>query len=161
MKISIIYHSESGNTEKVAQFIAKGMISAGDVNVKCMSIDIIDLDYAQESSAFIFGSPTYMASMSWQMKKFIDTESKKLNMEGKMCGVFATANYFGGGAEIAELSMIGQLLVRGVLIYSAGASKGAPYTHVGTVAIKDGNEFEQERAELFGKRFAEKVLELF
>ncbi|MCT4600179.1 MAG: flavodoxin family protein [Marinifilaceae bacterium] len=161
MKISIIYHSESGNTEKVAQFIAKGMISAGDVNVKCMSIDSIDLDYAQESSAFIFGSPTYMASMSWQMKKFIDTESKKLNMEGKMCGVFATANYFGGGAEIAELSMIGQLLVRGVLIYSAGASKGAPYTHVGTVAIKDGNEFEQERAELFGKRFAEKVLELF
>lgn len=161
MKISIIYHSESGNTEKIAHVISKGMCNAGDVDVKCMSIDNIDIDFAKESSAFIFGTPTYMASMSWQMKKFIDTESKQLCMEGKMCGVYATANFFGGGAEIAELSMIGQLLVRGVLMYSAGASKGAPYTHIGTVAIKDGNEFENERAELFGERFAKKALELF
>lgn len=160
MKISIIYHSETGNTAKLADVIANGIKGVGNIEVKCMSISDIDVDFARESSAYIFGTPTYLASFSWQMKKFIDTELKGLNIEGKLCGVFATANYFGGGAEIAELTLIGQLLVRGVMIYSAGASKGAPYTHLGTVAIKEGSAFEKERAELFGKRFGEKTIEI-
>ena len=161
MKISIIYHSESGNTAKVADVIAAVIRNAGEIEVKCMSISDIDVDFAKASSAVIFGTPTYLASFSWQMKKFIDTELKALNVEGKLCGVFATANYFGGGAEVAELTLIGQLLVRGVMIYSAGASKGAPYTHLGAVAIREGSDFEKERAGLFGERFGAKALELF
>ena len=161
MKISIIYHSETGNTAKVADVIAEGIRKAGDIDVKCMSITDIDADFAKASDGFILGTPTYLASFSWQMKKFLDTELKSLNIDGKLCGVFATANYFGGGAEVAELTLIGQLLVRGVLIYSAGASKGAPYTHLGAVAIKEGNDFERERAGLFGERFGEKAIELF
>lgn len=161
MKISIIYHSETGNTAKVADVIAEGVRKAGNIEVKCMSITDIDDDFSKASSAVIIGTPTYLASFSWQMKKFLDTELKSLDIEGKLCGVFATANYFGGGAEVAELTLIGQLLVRGVLIYSAGASKGQPYTHLGAVAKRDGDEFEQERARLFGERFGEKALELF
>ncbi|MGB5990055.1 MAG: flavodoxin family protein [Marinifilaceae bacterium] len=161
MKISIIYHSESGNTAKVADVIADGIRKAGEIEVKCMSIFDIDVEFAKASSAVIIGTPTYLASFSWQMKKFMDTELKSLNVEGKLCGVFATANYFGGGAEVAELTLIGQLLVRGVLIYSAGASMGAPYTHLGAVAIREGSDFENERAGLFGERFGAKALELF
>ncbi len=161
MKFSIIYHSESGNTEKVANIIAEGVRNAGDVEVKCMNINDIDTEFAKQSSALLFGTPTYLATFSWQMKKFIDTELKALDIEGKLCGVFATANFFGGGADIAELSLIGQLLVRGVLAYSVGASKGQPYTHIGAVTRKDGDEFEKERAMLYGQRFAEKALELF
>jgi len=161
MKISIIYHSESGNTAKVADVIADGIRKSGEIEVKCMSIFDIDVEFAKASSAVIIGTPTYLASFSWQMKKFMDTELKSLNVEGKLCGVFATANYFGGGAEVAELTLIGQLLVRGVLIYSAGASMGAPYTHLGAVAIREGSDFENERAGLFGERFGAKALELF
>lgn len=161
MKLSIIFHSESGNTAKVADIIAEGAKKAGDVEVKCMHINDIDVDFAKQSSALIFGSPTYLATFSWQMKKFIDTELKALAIEGKLCGVFATENYLGGGADVAELSLIGQLLVRGVLAYSVGASKGQPYTHMGAVTRKEGDDFEQERAMLFGERFAEKALELF
>lgn len=161
MKISIIYHSETGNTAKVADVIAEGIRKAGNIDVKCMSITDIDADFAKASAGFILGTPTYLASFSWQMKKFLDTELKSLNIDGKLCGVFATANYFGGGAEVAELTLIGQLLVRGVLIYSAGASKGQPYTHLGAVTRKEGDDFEKERAELFGERFGEKAIELF
>lgn len=161
MKLSIIYHSESGNTEKVGEIIAKGVQKAGDIEVKCMNINDIDVEFAKQSSALLFGTPTYLATFSWQMKKFIDTELKSLEIEGKLCGVYATENFLGGGADIAELSLIGQLLVRGVLIYSVGASKGQPYTHLGAVTRKDGDEFEQERAMLYGQRFAEKALELF
>jgi NAD(P)H dehydrogenase (quinone) len=160
MKISIVYHTETGNTAKVAECIADGMRKVGDVEIKCMSISDIDIDFAKESCAFIFGTPTYLASFSWQMKKFLDTELKGLSIEGKLCGVFATANYFGGGAEIAELTLISHLLVRGGMIYSAGSSMGTPYTHLGVVSIKDGSDFERERASIFGERFAAKTMEL-
>lgn len=161
MKFSIIYHSETGNTEKIANIIAEGVKKAGNIEVKCMNINDVDVEFAKQSSALVFGTPTYLATFSWQMKKFVDTELKALAIEGKLCGVFATENFLGGGADIAELSLIGQLMVRGVLAYSVGASKGQPYTHIGAVARKDGDEFEKERAMLYGQRFAEKALELF
>lgn len=161
MKISIIYHSETGNTAKLAEIIASGISKVAEIEVKCMSIFDIDMEFVKNSSAFIFGTPTYLASISWQMKKFLDTELKDLNIDGKICGVFATANYFGGGAEIAELTLISHLLVRGALIYSSGSSKGLPYTHLGTVAVKDGSDFEKERAVVFGERFGLKAFEIF
>lgn len=161
MKISIIYHSETGNTEKIANKIAEGAMKNNGVEVKCMNINDVDVDYARESAALLFGTPTYLATFSWQMKKFFDTELKSLQTEGKLCGVFATENFLGGGADIAELSLVGQLLVRGGLIYSVGASEGQPYTHIGAVARKDGDEFEQERAVYYGERFAKKAVELF
>ena len=62
---------------------------------------------------------------------------------------------------MTELAMIGHMLVRGMIVYSAGSSRGLPYTHYGAVAIKDGDDFQKERARLFGMRFAEKAIELF
>ena len=75
--------------------------------------------------------------------------------------MFATANYVGGGAEIAELAMIGELLVKGMLVYSAGAAEGQPFTHYGAVCIQSGDESQQERAKIFGERIARKAVEIF
>lgn len=160
MKLSIIYHSESENTKTVAGVVAQGAMDRG-LDVKCMSIEEVDIDYVVSSDVVLFGTPTYMGTMSWQMKKFIDTELGPLKLSGKLGGVFATENFLGGGADFAEISILAQLLVKGMLIYSGGAAKGKPYTHFGAVSIQKGNEFEQERARLFGERMAEKGVELF
>jgi NAD(P)H dehydrogenase (quinone) len=160
MKIAIIYHSESGNTAKVADLIAAGAQIEPGVETKSMSIDAIDPEFVAAAKAVIFGCPTYYGTFSWQMKKWFDTKGK-LNLAGKLGSVFATANHFGGGSEIAELGMAGHLLVSGMLVYTPGVSQGAPYVHYGTVAIKDGNEFQKERAKIFGQRIAQKALELF
>jgi NAD(P)H dehydrogenase (quinone) len=159
MKISIVYHSQSENTKKLAEIISKGVQLSGNIEVKVMSIDKINEKFINDSKAVIFGSPTYSGSLSWQMKKWFDTTSVQL--EGKIGGVFATENYIGGGADNAELSMIGCILIRGMLAYSGGFTKGDPMTHFGAVAIKDGDESQRERALLFGKRIAEKAVELF
>lgn len=159
MKISIVYHSQSGNTKKLAETISKGAQISEDINVKIMSVDNIDEKFINDSKAVIFGSPTYSGSLSWQMKKWFDTTG--IQLEGKIGGVFATENYLGGGADNAELAMIGCILIRGMLIYSGGFTKGDPMTHFGAVTIKDGDEFQRERAKLFGKRIAEKAIELF
>jgi len=45
MKISLIYHSETGNTKRIAERIAEGARLGGEVEVKSMSIDEIDDPY--------------------------------------------------------------------------------------------------------------------
>ena len=160
MKISVVYHSESGNTRSIADLIAKGVSSVGDVEVKAMSITDINEDFLNQSAAIIFGCPTYTGTFSYQMKKWMDTVSLK-RFEGKLGAVFATENYLGGGADVALMGMIGHLLTGGMLAYSGGAGHGHPYTHFGAVCIRNGDEFQQQRALIFGERIGKKAKELF
>ena len=159
MNIAIIYHSQSGNTQKIAHIIAEGAKINDTLNVKTMSIDSINEQFVSEAQAVIFGSPTYCGSFSWQMKKWFDTTN--IDLAGKLGSVFATENYLGGGADVAELGMVGHMLVRGMLAYSAGFTKGDPFTHYGAVTIKEGDDWQQHRARLLGQRVAEKAVELF
>ena len=159
MKIAILYHSETGNTAQIAEFIAEGAKSISDADVKTMSISAIDDEFVTQAQCVIFGCPTYAGTMSWQMKKLLDTTS--LPLADKLGGVFATGNHIGGGTELAELTMISGMLVRGMLVYSAGFTRGNPLTHFGAVAIKSGDEPQRERARIFGERMAQKAKELF
>jgi NAD(P)H dehydrogenase (quinone) len=159
MKLAIIYHSQSGNTKRVAEIIAEGAKVSEAVEVKTMSIDGIDQDYVANAKAVIFGCPTYCGSFSWQMKRWFDMTS--VDLEGKIGSAFATENYLGGGADAAELGMLGCMLIRGMLVYTAGFTKEGPITHYGAVTIKAGDDWQQQRARLLGKRVAEKALELF
>lgn len=158
--LTIIYHSKSGNTKFIAKIIANAIREETGLEVKSMPIENIDYDFLNKSKAVIIGFPTYNASYSWEVKQWIDN-LKDVSLSGKIGAVFATENYLGGGADFAELSFIGSMLVKGMLIYSAGASEGKPYTHYGCVCIKDGDEEQKERARIFGVRIANKAKELF
>ena len=75
-KIVVVYHSGYGHTAKQAQAVTSG------ANATLITIDaegnISDADWAtlDAADAIIFGSPTYMGSVSWQFKKFADATSK-------------------------------------------------------------------------------------
>jgi len=159
MKISIIYHSVTGNTERIAKLIAEGARRGGEVEVKSMNIDEVDEVFVAGSKAVIIGCPTHRGTLSWHMKKWIETT--KLKLAGKVGSVFATEGYIGGGGDFAEMELIAHLLVLGTLVYSGGSSWGQPYTHYGAIAIKDGDDAKKVRARLFGERVAKKALELF
>ena len=159
MKLSVIYHSVSGNTKRIAEFISEGAQAVEGTEVQTMSIGRIDEEFVQQSNAVIIGFPTYNGSCSWNIKKWIDTI--KIDLAGKLGAVFVTENYLGGGADFAEIVIIGALLVHGMLIYSAGGSRGQPFTHFGPVNIKDGDDFQQNRSKLFGSRIALKAIELW
>lgn len=155
VKISIIYHSESGNTKKVAKLISEGAKKVEGIETKCMSIDDVDKIFLEQSKIVFFGTPTYAGTYSWQMKKWLDT--CKLNFAGKVGCVFATENFVGGGADNAELALISELIVKGMFIHSVGASAGLPYTHFGAVCIKDGTEQQKERVLIFAERVVRNV----
>lgn len=158
MKISIIYHSESGNTKHIAEAMEDACTEFPDVEMKAFDISSVDVDFASSSKALIFGCPTYSGSLSWQMKKYLDTCNLCLN--GKLGSAFATERYIGGGADAAELAILGCLLVRGMVIYTGGAQE-APATHFGAVSIQNGSEEQIERSKAFVKKIVVKAQELF
>lgn len=94
-----------------------------------------------------------------RFKKWFDTSL--LDLSGKLGSLFATGAVAGGGAEIAEHGMAGMMLTRGMLVYSAGHSLGMPFTHLGAVALNNGEEWQMDRATVLGQRVAEKAMELF
>ena len=75
--IIVVYHSGYGHTTKQAEAVAKGAgadLIAIDPNGDITEEDWDKLDAAK---AIIFGSPTYMGTVSWQFKKFADASSKR------------------------------------------------------------------------------------
>ena len=161
MKIAIIYHSTTGNTEKMAELVKQGCLAAAGVEAQAMSIEAVDQDYVREARAVIFGSPTYEGTCSWQMKRFLDSGPKDLT--GKLAGVFVSENWpGGGGASFAEMTIIAALLVHGMIVYSGGITEGAPYLHFGAVSRKAPTEdLYRDRCIKLGSNIARKALELF
>ncbi len=162
MKIAIVYHSETGNTARMAELVAEGCRSVSEsVDVRPMTIEAPDVGFLKDAKAIIFGSPTYEASCSWQMKRYLDTAGSEL--EGKLAGFFASQNWpGGGGASVAELMMIAGALVRGMLVYSGGIAEGKPYLHLGAVSARaPEQDLYRQRCLHLGQVITRKALELF
>lgn len=80
-KVAIVYHSGYGHTTKAAEAIKVGADAAGAA-AELVLIDaegnLTEAQWATlaAADAIVFGSPTYMGTVSWQFKKFADASSK-------------------------------------------------------------------------------------
>lgn len=163
MKMSVIYHSVTGNTKNMGERIVKGMTSVEGVEAKTFSIDDIDYDFVKESQCVVLGSPIYVAHISAQMMCFLQDHAGDLNLAGKLCGAYATAQYVHGGAELGIQEMLNHMLAKGALAYSGGGAYGKPIIHIGPVGIDNTLDIEQfgENFEIYGQRMAMMAERLF
>lgn len=80
--VAIVFHSGYGHTRKQAEAVRDGVDQVTDVESRLIAInadgDIPEDDWhaLDAAGAIVFGSPTYMGSVSWQFKKFADASSK-------------------------------------------------------------------------------------
>ena len=80
--IVVVYHSGYGHTQRMAQAVADG------ADAELLPIDADGQlpdggwDTLAAADAIVFGSPTYMGSVSWQFKKFADASSKVWMAQG-------------------------------------------------------------------------------
>ena len=157
MKITILYHSETGNTELAARQIGEGALTVPDTEVRLVSLTRLteeDEAYLKESSVVIFGTPTYVANMSWKLKEFFDTQLQ-ISFSGKLGAAFATENYAnGGGGELAIMNIMSHMLVKGMMCYSGGTAFGQPYIHIGPTLHRGHIEEKAELCRTFGFRVA-------
>lgn len=81
-RIAVVYHSGYGHTQKQAEAVHAGAAAVTDVTAELLAIssagELTEADWSTlaAADAIIFGSPTYMGSVSWQFKKFADATSK-------------------------------------------------------------------------------------
>lgn len=71
-KLAIIYHSQSGHTEALAQAVLRGALSEENVHsylIKALDATLHDL---KESDGIIFGTPENFGYMSGALKDFFD-----------------------------------------------------------------------------------------
>ncbi len=161
MKMAVLYHSVSGNTKTMAEVIAEGMQSVAGVAAKTFSVDDVDEAWVKESKCVVVGTPIYLASVSGKVKSWLEGPCKKCELAGKIGGAFATADYVHGGGELGIRTILDHMMVLGMLTYSGGGALGKPVIHLGPVAIGGHLEESKDVFLLYGKRMAEKTLEIF
>ena len=166
MKLAVIYESVTGNTKQAAEWIAAGMNAVAGVEARAFPIDAVDEAFVKEARGAVIGCPSYMASITPNMRAWL-IQAAKLGLAGKLGGAFATEQYTHGGAELVIQSILTNELVFGMLCYSGGSSQGKPVIHIGPVGVNgntephNGMENYEEYFRVFGRRFADKALELF
>ena len=80
--ICVVYHSGYGHTQRVAESIQSGVASVNGIACELLSVTDLDenspsWDKLDNADAMIFGSPTYMGSVSAEMKKFMEATSAR------------------------------------------------------------------------------------
>lgn len=166
MKMTVVYYSASGNTQKMANCIVEGMNSVAGVEAKAFHVDSVDESFAQQSKCIVLGCPTYAADTPAAFHAWMEGSFRNLSPAGKIGGAFSTAQFTHGGDELVIQTIMAHMLVSGMMVYSSGGSKGAPVIHLGPVAIATAGNDEmlepyKETFKLYGRRMAEQTVAVF
>ena len=160
MKFTVLYHTVTGNTKKMAETIIEGMQTMASVEARAFSIEEVDESWINESKCVIVGTPIYYASVSGEIKSFMERPIGKFELAGKIGGAFATARLIHGGGDLGIRLILDHMLCHGMLTYSGGYSCGEPTIHLGPVALAGKLEESVETFRLYGQRMAAKTIEI-
>jgi NAD(P)H dehydrogenase (quinone) len=151
-KILVVYYSASGNTKKMAEFVAEGIKKEG-LEVDLKEVKNTSANELAKYDGIIAGSPTYYGTMAYQLKKLFD-ESVKFHgqLGGKVGAAFASSANFAGGTETTILDILNAMLIHGMIIQ--GDPRGA---HYGPAAINAPDERAQKECLRLGSRVAKLV----
>jgi len=175
-KTVTVYHSGYGHTKRMAEAVAAG------AGAQLLAIDAEGnlpeggWEALQAADTIIFGSPTYMGSVSWQFKKFADASSKPWFTQQWKDKLFAgfTNSATMNGDKLSTLHYMFTLAMQhagiwvgtGMMPSNSKAAKRNDVNYVGSFggamaqSPSDSSPAEMpegdlETAKLFGKRVAE------
>ncbi|MBK2124864.1 flavodoxin family protein [Fangia hongkongensis] len=184
--VAIVYFSGYGHTKKIAEHIKIGIEQLPNVYASLLSVDEIhDVDALNDYEAIIFGAPTYMGSVPYQFKKFMDDASKiwlKQGWKNKLAAGFTNSGALSGDKFNVLMQLCTFACQQGMLWLSLGVdntSNQGEHTsgHLealnrmgGSLGLMTQSENDipevtppsgdKRTAELFGQRIAEFVLRL-
>jgi NAD(P)H dehydrogenase (quinone) len=163
VRVLVAYHSQTGNTEKMAQAVRDGLLRSKDADVTLKKLpDVTDSDITA-ADGIIVGTPVHWQNLAADTKRFLDRVAEALGRkgktwgEGRTAGVFCTSGAIGGGQELARLSVISAFL--GMRFVIVGGVNNEEFGTLGPQAVTGGalpgvGPKDLEEARLFGARFA-------
>ncbi len=98
-KILIVCESRTGNTQRMAEYIAEGVrINGGEAELKSVSSIKSEKDLVGYN-AYVFGCPTYHRDMTESMKTFLFL-AQTANLTGKAGGAFGSYTHSGDAPSL-------------------------------------------------------------
>jgi NAD(P)H dehydrogenase (quinone) len=166
--ILIVYHSETGNTERLAETVAEGASQVEGVDVVLKTSNQIKMQDLLNADAIIVGSPVYNANVSPEISRFIASwpfEGEPL--KDKIGAAFVTAGGISAGEEIVQMNILQSMLIFGMIVvggpdwtqpFGASAIVGEP-----PFVAESHDEIDEEflkKGRALGKRVAEVALQM-
>ena len=160
-RLLVVYHSASGNTEKMAEGVVDGAKAVSGVNVILKRVADVTVNDLASSDAVIVGSPVYFGNMSGEIKTFFDNWGltskfdlfRERKMRNKIGAAFATGGAISNGKEVTMLSILAAMLVNQMIAVGGGGAFGASATTGPDSPGIDDKELAEARE--LGKRVAE------
>lgn len=156
--ILVLYDSASGNTKKMAEYVARGAQAEESDQVRLLSVDMASAADIEWCDGLAVGAPTNMGILSWKMKRFWDEKCQDLwgKIDGRIGCAFSSSGGWGGGNELTCQSIHTVLLNFGFLIFGVPDYVADKFTlHYGAVtAGAPRSQKEKDACMLLGKRLA-------
>ena len=155
MQVLVLYYSRTGNTQKLAQEIAKGVQKVEDVKCVVKSTSEVTEEDFVNSDGIIAGSPVYFGTMAYPLKEIFDKfVSIRGEMEDKIGAAFATGGDPSGGKETTILSIIQTMLIYGMIVVGDPLDATG---HYGVACVGAPDRETLSNAVKIGKRVASLV----
>ncbi|UUZ83976.1 NAD(P)H-dependent oxidoreductase [Paenibacillus sp. P26] len=168
MKIYIVYDSEGGHTEALAQAIAEGAARKPNTEVFIHDVKSADIYELAGMDAIIWGCPGHFGTISAGLKTWIDrlghlwAEGKLVN---KIGAVFCTTATEHGGLESTMVSLMTPMLHQGMIL--VGLPGNIPqnaiygsYYGVGVTCPIDRDELISDQGKELGRALGERVADI-
>lgn len=140
----------------MAELVAQGAGRVPGTEVRLKSVDQAGREDILWCDGIAGGGPTNMGILSWKMKKFWDDLGDELwgKIDGKIGCAFSSSGGWGGGNEIACLSLLTVLINYGFLVFGLTDYVGKNLTlHYGAVVSGEPRtEAEKESCARLGER---------
>ena len=129
-RVAIVYHSGFGHTKLQAEAVHRGAASVDGIEAQLLTTDeaSADIDQLDTADAIIFGSPTYMGSMSAEMKKFLEASAAKWFTQAwkdKVAGAFTNSSSFSGDKLNTLIGMMITAMQQQMIYVSLGMMPAA------------------------------------
>ena len=146
-KVLVGYYSRTGNTEKMAEYIAEGIRIAGTTAELKKISEIKSVEDLKGYDGFVFGCPTYHRDLTAGMKTFLFL-AEKAYLIGKMGGAFGSYTHSGESANMIYDTMLHVFKMDMVDLGALDLKEHALQSDEGTRAC-------QEYGKAIGKKFAD------
>ncbi len=140
--ILIVYYSETGNTQAMAEAVAEGAQSIPSALVRLKSVQEATVDDLISADAIIVGSPVYNANVAPQVQAFINRwPFDGAPLKDKIGAAFVTAGGISAGEELVQMNILQSMLIFGMIVVG-----GPDWTQAfGASAITHEEPFDQNQ----------------
>ncbi|MCA9185898.1 MAG: flavodoxin domain-containing protein [Pirellulaceae bacterium] len=158
-RVLVLFHSNSGNTRRMAELVADGARQLDGTEVRLKDISAADDKDLEWCDGVALGSPTNYGCVSWQMKQWWDQQPIENwgKRDGKIGCVFTSAGAWGGGQELTCLALLAILINYGFLVFGLTDYTGIKFSaHYGALSAGPPEEERTQQAcRRLGRRLAE------